>query len=108
MIDENTCPIRATLEIIGGKWKSIILYYLKTEGACRFGELQKFIPHVSKKVLAQQLHELETDGVITRKDYHEKPLKVEYSITDFGVTLRPILETMANWGTKYRLAKNAD
>ena len=95
-----TCPVRATLEVIGGKWKPVILYYLKTEGICRFGELQKFIPHISKKVLTQQLRELETDGIVNRKDYGEIPPKVEYSITDYGFTLRPILETMASWGTE--------
>lgn len=99
-MDENNCPIRATLAVIGGKWKPVILYYLKTEGACRFSELQKFIPHISKKVLTQQLRELETDGIVSRKDYGEVPPKVEYSMTDYGITLRPILETMAEWGNK--------
>jgi DNA-binding HxlR family transcriptional regulator len=97
-IDENNCPVRATMEVIGGKWKPVILYYLKTEGVCRFGELQRLIPHISKKVLTQQLRELETDGIIDRKDYAEVPPKVEYTMTDYGRTLKPILETMAAWG----------
>ena len=101
-IDENTCPIRATLEVIGGKWKPVILYYLKTAGACRFSELQKLMPHISKKVLTQQLRELERDGIVDRKDYAEIPPKVEYSMTEYGRTLRPLLETMAAWGDRHR------
>lgn len=106
-IDENNCPIRATLDVIGGKWKPVILYYLKTEGTLRYGELQKFIPHISKKVLTEQLRELEIDRIISRKDFGTMPLHVEYSITEYGITLRPILQAMADWGITRRDKRKA-
>ena len=91
-IDETNCPVKATMEIIGGKWKPIILYYLKDETR-RFGELQRCIPHVTKKMLTQQLRELENDGIIKRKVFKVVPPKVEYSLSEYGRTLRPILES---------------
>ncbi len=99
-IDETNCPVKATMDIIGGKWKPIILYYLK-EGTQRFGELQRLIPHVTKKMLTQQLRELESDGIINRKVFQQVPPKVEYSLTEYGKTLSSILELMANWGTTH-------
>jgi DNA-binding HxlR family transcriptional regulator len=104
-IDETNCPVKATIDIIGGKWKPIILYYLK-DGTKRFGELQKLIPHATKKMLTQQLRELEKDSIIKRKVYKVVPPKVEYSLSDYGLTLRPILEAMADWGTNHRLQQN--
>jgi len=93
------------MEIIGGKWKPIILYYLK-DGTQRFGELQRLIPHITKKMLTQQLRELERDKIIERKVFHQVPPKVEYSLSKYGKSLKPVLELMANWGTTHR-AKNS-
>ena len=104
-IDETNCPIRATIEIIGGKWKPVILYYIKTETVCRFGELKKYIPHITKKMLAQQLRELEADGIVNRKVYQQVPPKVEYTLTDYGATLKPMLALMADWGALHRSKK---
>lgn len=92
-----SCPILATLNVIGGKWKPIILHMLSS-GTMRFGVLKKNIPPVSQKMLTQQLRELEADGIISRKVYAEVPPKVEYSLTDRGVTLKPILERLYAWG----------
>ena len=101
-IDETNCPVKATMDLIGGKWKPIILYYLK-EGTQRFGELQRLIPHATKKMLTQQLRELEGDEIIRRKIYHQVPPKVEYSLSEHGKSLKPVLEAMAAWGSEYCL-----
>jgi DNA-binding HxlR family transcriptional regulator len=98
-IDEFNCPVKATMDIIGGKWKPIILYYLK-DGIKRFGELQRLIPHITKKMLTQQLRELEQDEIIERKVYHQVPPKVEYSLSEYGKSLKPVLELMATWGNE--------
>ena len=102
VIDEKKCPVRATIEVIGGKWKPVILYYIKTEQVARFGELQRYMPHITKKMLTQQLRELEKDGIINRKVYQQVPPKVEYSFTAYGKTLSPILQSMAAWGNAHR------
>jgi DNA-binding HxlR family transcriptional regulator len=86
-----------TLNVIGGKWKPIVLHMLSS-GTMRFGELKKNIPPVSQKMLTQQLRELEADGIIGRKVYAEVPPKVEYTLTERGVTLKPILEKLYEWG----------
>ena len=95
-----TCEIEITLNAIGGKWKPLILYYLIEEGTKRFGEIQSFICTVSHKTLTNQLRELESDGLISRSVYPEVPPRVEYSITDKGMSLYPILEAMCEWGEK--------
>ena len=95
------CPVKLTTDIIGGKWKPLILYYVKS-GTRRFGELQRLIPDVTKKMLTQQLRELERDDIVERKVYAQVPPKVEYALTKHGETLRPILVQMAVWGTKHR------
>ena len=94
------CPVDATLSVIDGKYKAIILHHL-IERTLRFGELQRLVPQASHKVLTQQLRELERDGIIHRKVYHVVPLKTEYSLTDFGKTLIPILTTICDWGRKH-------
>ncbi|MGH9947163.1 MAG: winged helix-turn-helix transcriptional regulator [Pyrinomonadaceae bacterium] len=99
-IDETNCPVKATMDIIGGKWKPIILYYLKGETR-RFGELQRLIPHITKKMLTQQLRELEQDKIVTRKVYPQVPPKVEYSLAEYGKSLKSVLESMAKWGTNH-------
>lgn len=93
----TSCPMLLTINIIGGKWKPIILHML-SEGTMRFGELKKNIPPVSQKMLTQQLRELEADGIINRKLYPEVPPKAEYSLTERGMTLRPVLQGLYEWG----------
>ena len=94
------CPVEAALDVIGGKWKPLILWALGDE-VMRFGELQKALPGVNTKMLTKQLRELEEDGIIRRKIYPEVPPRVEYAITDFGKTLIPILNALCNWGAEY-------
>ncbi len=94
------CPVEAALEVIGGKWKPLILWALGNN-VMRFGELQKGLPGVNAKMLTKQLRELEADGVITRTVFPEVPPRVEYAITDFGKTLIPILQALCNWGAHY-------
>ncbi len=94
------CPVEAVLSIIGGKYKPIILYHL-IEKTLRFGELKKFLPQATPKMLTQQLRELEADGLIQRKVYAVVPPKTEYSLTEFGKTLTPILTNICNWGREY-------
>ena len=95
-----TCEIEVTLKMIGGKAKPLILYYLAEEGTKRFNELLSYITVVSQKTLTNQLRELEDDGLISRKIYPQIPPKVEYSITEKGQSLFPILELMCQWGEK--------
>ena len=100
-MEEFYCPVKLTTDIIGGKWKPLILFYL--EGRTRrFGELQKLIPGLTKKMLTQHLRELERDEVVHRKVYAEVPPKVEYSLTKHGESLKPILKLMSAWGTKHK------
>lgn len=97
---EYQCPMELTLDLIGGKWKSLILWYLG-ENTLRFSDLKRTIPRITQKMLTQQLRELEQDGLVERFIYTQVPPKVEYSLTDAGKTLLPILETMCQWGTNY-------
>ena len=94
---QYNCPVEAALDVIGGKWKVLILCWLK-EGVHRFGELRRRIPGVSERVLTQQLRELEAHGVVRRQLYAEVPPRVEYSLTPYGKTLRPITDLMCAWG----------
>ncbi|MEG1002353.1 MAG: helix-turn-helix domain-containing protein [Clostridium sp.] len=96
-----TCEMEVTIDVIGGKWKPIILYMLIEEGTKRFGELKSFIKNISQKTLTTQLRELESDGLIVRVAYPTVPPKVEYSITEKGKTLYPILEAMCAWGEEH-------
>lgn len=96
------CPVTATMQLIGGKWKIIILWAISNNVA-RFGELQRAIPSITKKMLTSELRALEQDGLIHRKVYAVVPPKVEYSITPLGDTLRPVLNAMGDWGQKYAL-----
>lgn len=94
------CPIEATLDLIGGKYKSIILWHL-IEGTHRFNELSKVVPQATPKMLTQQLRELEHDGLIIRVIYPVIPPKVEYSLSEFGKSIIPILDSMCSWGSHY-------
>jgi len=91
------CPIVSSLNVIGGKWKPMILHMLSS-GTLRFGELKKNIPPISQKVLTQQLRELEFDGMVNRKTFPEIPPKVEYYLSEKGCTLVPILDLLYTWG----------
>ena len=92
------CAMDITMDYIGGKWKSVVLWYLKN-GTHRFAELKKLIPDITEKMLSIQLRALEEDGLIERKVYGKKPpMRVEYSLTEFGVTLIPVLNAIAKWG----------
>lgn len=105
-INDNlpACPVETTLMLIGNKWKVLIIRDLLT-GTKRFGELKKSIGKVSQKVLTTQLRDMEESGLISRKVYAEVPPKVEYSLTDLGKSLQPILNAMLQWGTEYKEKK---
>lgn len=100
------CPVEATLSLIGGKYKSLILWHLIGK-TLRFNELSKLITSATPKMLTQQLRELENTGLINRIVYPVVPPKVEYSLTDFGKSIIPILESMCSWGTNYLEENNA-
>lgn len=93
------CPVEAALDIIGGKWKAILLFRILEETR-RFGELRKLVPGMTQRMLTNQLRELEADGLIARKVYPQVPPKVEYSITDFGASLEPVLQELRKWAEK--------
>ncbi|MFR5971927.1 MAG: winged helix-turn-helix transcriptional regulator [Clostridium sp.] len=95
------CPVETTLTLISDKWKVLILRDL-LPGTKRFGELRKSIGHVSQKVLTAQLRQMEQSGLVNRKVYAEVPPKVEYSLTDVGYSLKPILDAMWTWGEEYQ------
>lgn len=99
----NECPITATVDVIGGKWKPPIIWLL-LKGSMRFGELSKTMPDMSLKVLSQQLKELEADGIVMREAYPEVPPRVEYSLTEKGASLRPILTLLSEWSEIHILA----
>lgn len=95
------CPVEVTLFVIGGKWKSVILWHLKS-GPKRFTVLRKLIPAVTVRMLTHQLRELELDGVVAREIFPEVPPRVEYSLTTKGKSLRPILDALCDWGKKHK------
>ena len=92
------CPVELTADILGGRWRTVILARLK-EGVRRYGELRRLIPGISEKMLTQRLRELETEGLITRRDHGTVPPHVEYDLTGEGRTLIPVLQAMYDWGT---------
>lgn len=95
---EYPCCTSVTMKFIGGKWKAVILFHL-TDGAKRYNELRKLIPTITERTLSLQLKQLEDDHIVNRKVYTEKPpLMVEYTLTDFGKTLLPVIEAITNWG----------
>jgi DNA-binding HxlR family transcriptional regulator len=99
------CRVVDALDILVGKWKPIILLHLLQKGTNRFSELQRNLPGITQKMLTQQLRELEQEDIIIRKVYPQVPPKVEYSITEYGKSLEPLLEAMHEWGTKHTLRK---
>ena len=103
----DNCPVEATLDLIGGKYKALILWHL-SEGILRYSELRSHIPKATPKMLTQQLRELEEQDLIHRKVYPVVPPKVEYSLTETGKSLLPILVAMRNWGADYLRSKNQE
>src|SRR5579871_3843466 len=95
-----SCPIEARLDVIGGRWKGVILFRL-LDGKKRFGELKRLLPDVTQRMLTLQLRELESDGIVERTVYREVPPKVEYALTEFGRSLEPILLLLCDWGKRY-------
>lgn len=104
--DAYGCPVEATLGVIGGKWKGVILYHLMS-GTKRFNEFRRLMPDITQRMLTLQLRELEKDGIIHREIFKEVPPKVEYSLTEFGRTLEPIIKLMRDWGEQYNLKNNS-
>lgn len=96
-VENNSCPVTATISLIGGRWKPIILFHL-SDHTRRFGEIAVRMPSISRKVLSEQLKELEADGLINRQQFKEIPPRVEYSLTELGKSVRPLLIHMATWG----------
>lgn len=95
-----SCGIDAALDVVGGKWKALILWALST-GTQRFGDLKRMVPGVTEKMLIQQLRELEHDGIVSREIYPQVPPKVEYSLTELGVSLNAALVTLGTWGNEH-------
>jgi len=100
---EHDCPVTTAIDVIGGKWKVIILYQLRNK-TLRFGELKKRIPKITQKMLSQQLRELEKNKLLKRKVYAEVPPRVEYTATDLATKLDPVLDALCEWGVEYENA----
>lgn len=98
------CPVEATISLIGGKYKVIIVYQLLLHEVLRFNELRRIIKHVTPKILTTQLRELENDGLISRTVYPVVPPKTEYRLTELGKSLVPVMNAMRDWGKKYLYA----
>lgn len=105
VFDEYSCPVTATMKVLGGKWKAILINAIYHTSPARFGELKRSVKGITQSMLTQQLRELEDDGLISRKIYAEIPPRVEYTLTEFGLTLSPIMQSMAIWGLEYRMKK---
>lgn len=103
IFDENSCPVTATMKVLGGKWKSILINAIYLTSPARFGELKRSVKGITQSMLTTQLRELEEDGIIYRKIYAEIPPRVEYTLTEFGLTLSPIIQSMSEWGKQYRI-----
>lgn len=94
------CPVSATLKVIGGKWKPLILYFISVD-VNRFGQLQRMMPDCSKRMMTTQLRELEADGLVLRKVFAQVPPKVEYTLTEKGESLRPLFSELSRWGVEH-------
>ena len=101
------CDVEATLSVIGGRWKPILVCHL-LEGRKRFGELRRLTPNATERMITLQLRELEADDVLSRHVFAEVPPRVEYELTDFGRSLEPILLLMQDWGREFKARKTAE
>ena len=106
-VNNDTCPTRIMLSAIAGKWKMLILYHL-FNGSQRAGEFERLIPDAKRQVLSQHLKELEDDGLVRKEIFPQLPPKVEYHLTEMGISLEPIFRQMYEWGTAYTQYINAD
>lgn len=95
------CNMELTLDIIGGKWKPIIIFHIGDKGLLRYGELKRLIPDINERVLSRELRELEASKIINREAFEEKILRVEYSLTEVGNDVLPVLKALTVWGNKY-------
>ena len=100
-VEHQKCPVETSIDILAGKWKILILWYLLSETK-RFSELQKLIPRITQKMLIQKLRELEQDEIVHREVYPVVPPKVEYSLTPYGQSLKPILKSLYLWGEAHK------
>lgn len=106
-MNQTNCPVETTIDLIGGKYKALILWHL-SGGTLRFSQLQKLITSATARMLTLQLRELENQNLISRKVYAEVPPKVEYSMTELGRSLMPILTAMRDWGAEYLRSRNVE
>lgn len=101
------CPVEATLTLIGGKWKGVVLWHL-LQGTLRFGEIRRLLPSITQRMLTNQLRELEADGFVLRTIYPQVPPKVEYTLTPRGQSLEPVIRALHDWGKSHLAAKVKD
>jgi Predicted transcriptional regulators len=104
--EAHDCTISYTLSVLGGKWKWAILFLISQDGIVRYGRLKEYLPSIAHKTLSQQLKELELSEIIHREQYNQIPPKVEYSLTEKGKTLVPILQLMSQWGVENKPSNN--
>ena len=99
------CPFELTLQLIGGKWKLLVIYFLSLQKVIRFGQLRRTLPEISERMLVRQLRELEDDGLVSRTVYGTVPPRVDYALTPLGESLVPIMESLKSWGNMYELSR---
>lgn len=99
------CHFELTLQLIGGKWKLLVIYFLSLQKVIRFGQLRRTLPEISERMLVRQLRELEDDGLVSRKVYGTVPPRVDYALTPLGESLVPIMESLKTWGNMYELSR---
>lgn len=99
------CHFELTLQLIGGKWKLLVIYFLSLQKVIRFGQLRRTLPEISERMLVRQLRELEDDGLVSRKVYGTVPPRVDYALTPLGESLVPIMESLKAWGNMYELSR---
>lgn len=95
------CSMELTLDLIGGKWKPILIYHIGNSEKIRYGELKRLIPHISERVLSRELRQLEASNLVHREEFKEKVLRVEYTLTQDGLDVLPLLNALTVWGSKY-------
>ena len=99
------CHFELTLQLIGGKWQLLVIYFLSLQKVIRFGQLRRTLPEISERMLVRQLRELEDDGLVSRKVYGTVPPRVDYALTPLGESLVPIMESLKAWGNMYELSR---